>query len=248
MNTLTLSEKKILLDPKVSGVELVRLSLMELIYEKKLLLIKNRAISKNVRLDYFLETNTSEQELKGNLVFLPFATSFQTLKKFQIGVLLKDLRKEFEGDFEKYKTDYVLKNLIEKHFFVENSIFDRLRRQTNLTEKGLTYKSELENELAKHKANGGVNKIDSSFLLLSASEIQLHLSSLNRKENNPTKNSERANDGFVEFAMEDIFEQVFDFSNIYTSEAISSGVSSNIDNSFFDGFSFDGFPDFDIDF
>ncbi|MFT5918137.1 MAG: hypothetical protein ACI81T_004654, partial [Bacteroidia bacterium] len=43
MKKLTLAESKILLNPAVSGLELLRLSLMELIYDKKLLLIKNRA-------------------------------------------------------------------------------------------------------------------------------------------------------------------------------------------------------------
>jgi hypothetical protein len=50
MKKLTLAESKILLNPAVSALELLRLSLMELIYDKKLLLIKNRAISKPGRI------------------------------------------------------------------------------------------------------------------------------------------------------------------------------------------------------
>ncbi|MFT5915770.1 MAG: hypothetical protein ACI81T_002273 [Bacteroidia bacterium] len=249
MKELTLAESKILLNPTVSGLELLRLSLMELIYDKKLLLIKNRAISKSLRLDYFLELNAEKAELEESLIFTPFANPFQILKKFQIGVLFKDLRKEFNNDFGNYKTDFVVKNLTESHYFVEDSIFDRMRGKINLSEKGLAYKSELENELAEKKENTDSAMFDSSILLLSSAEIKLHLTNLDWEKNNSPANSNFISENITDFATDNLLEQVFSFSDIFTNEAVSLDVSSAIDGSFLDGFSFDGLSDFSfIDF
>jgi hypothetical protein len=196
-----------------------------------------RCARKSLRLDYFLELNAEKAELEESLIFTPFANPFQILKKFQIGVLFKDLRKEFNNDFGNYKTDFVVKNLTESHYFVEDSIFDRMRGKINLSEKGLAYKSELENELAEKKENTDSAMFDSSILLLSSAEIKLHLTNLDWEKN------------ITDFATDNLLEQVFSFSDIFTNEAVSLDVSSAIDGSFLDGFSFDGLSDFSfIDF
>lgn len=246
MERLTLAESKVLLNPTVSGLELLRLSLMELIYEKKLLLIKNRAISKSFRLDYFLELNAEKEELKRSLVFAPFCNPFQILKKFQIGVLFKDLRKEFDNDFGNYKTGFVAKNLTEKHHFVEDSIFDRLRGKINLTEGGVAYKSKLESELEEKKGNTNSAHFDPAILLLSSAEIKLHLTNLDWEKSNSPTHSNFISDNITDFATDNLLEQIFSFSDIFTSEVVSSGISSTIDGSFLDGFSFDGLSDFSI--
>lgn len=247
MRELTLTESKILLNPTVSGLELLRLSLMELIYDKKLLLIKNRAIGKSLRLDYFLELNAEKSKLEENLIFAPFANPFHLLKKFQIGVLFKDLRKKFNNDFGNYKADFVVKNLTEKHCFVEDSLFDRMRGKINLSEKGLAYKSELENELAEKKGNTDSVNFDSSILLLSSDEIKLHLANLDWQKNNSPAKSNFISENITDFATDNLLEQVFSFSDIFTNEVVSTGTTVDIGSSFLE-FSFDWISDINIDF
>lgn len=148
---LTLAENKLILYPKTSGFILFELTLLELLFKKKLDFISSRANDVEKKMNGFLKVNHEYKKLAKNLVYSPILNALKGMPQLQLSGLVKTCNKLFNKDFECYKNDYILKRLKEKHGLIKTSMFNNIFGKIELTDKGKGYQKELIQNLSSYK-------------------------------------------------------------------------------------------------
>ncbi|MEN7551677.1 hypothetical protein AAG747_27425 [Rapidithrix thailandica] len=150
-NTLSLAEKKWLLSPSTGGIELLNVTLFELILRKGLRLKKTETNNSQIYQNGFLKINKQWPFFQENIVFAFIQSTFDSLPQLQLSRYLKLAKSRLNNDFENFKEEYVLKSLVDQHGFIETGILSWITKKVCLTRKGEIYQKELIEKLHRQQ-------------------------------------------------------------------------------------------------
>lgn len=149
INELSLAENKYILTPEVSGAELFKLTIFELILKQDLLVVKKQKGRKRFDINKFVSINREQSYFKSNEIYSPIYNFADGLKQIHLRRLLKNAYNYYDKDFNNYKKYNVISNLRVKHNFLYKNIFAHVFRYKKLTKKGNQYKEFIDKEIYK---------------------------------------------------------------------------------------------------
>jgi hypothetical protein len=165
---LTLPEKKLLLAPDTTGLQLLEYALLDLLASGGLELHCPSRGSGQAFKNGFLRA-VQGHPLFRYAHYKAISGIFESVPSMQVSRFLKSFKSQLDGDFDVFKSKYVIPLLEDRRSLVSTGFFGRLRSSFELTEKGQLYRKHLAERLHRTQTAAtplALEGIDSEILLL----------------------------------------------------------------------------------